>query len=254
MGPLPECERKQCAATPAKTQAQLACNQTMAWPQGQTKESVMPILHNYFRSSTSTRLRVALNLKGLDYDYVSYALLKDETKTPEFLAKNPAGLVPVLELDDGTMLSQSLAIIEYLDEEHPEPPLLPQGAKGRARVRSLAYMIACEVHPLNNLRVLKYLGEAYDQDADGKAAWFAHWVHESFGALETVLANSPDTGRFCHGDTPGLADLCLYAQVWNNRRFDIDMTGYPVISRIFAGLDQIDAFTRAAPPAQPDAF
>lgn len=213
----------------------------------------MPILHNYFRSSTSTRLRAALNLKGLGYDYVSYALLKDETRTPGFLAKNPAGLVPVLELDDGTMLAQSLAIIEYLDEVHATPPLLPADAKGRARVRGLAYMIACEVHPLNNLRVLKYLGDNFGQDDAGKAAWFAHWVHQTFAALETALSGSRDTGTYCHGDTPGLADLCLYAQMWNNRRFDIDTARYPTIERIFVALDKIEAFAKAAPPEQPDA-
>lgn len=213
----------------------------------------MLTLHNYFRSSTSTRLRAALNLKGLAYDYKPYALLKDETRTPGFLAKNPAGLVPVLELADGTTLTQSLAIIEYLDEEYPAPPLLPADARGRARVRALAYMIACEAHPLNNLRVLNYLAREFGQDDAGKAAWFAHWVHETFAALETTLSGSADTGTFCHGEVPGLADLCLYAQVWNNRRFDIDMAPYPTIARIFTALDGIDAFRRAAPPEQPDA-
>ncbi len=211
----------------------------------------MLVLHNYFRSSTSTRLRVALNLKGLEYDYVSYALLKDETKTPDFLAKNPAGLVPVLELEDGTMLSQSLAIIEYLDEVHPDPPLLPADPVARAQVRALAYMIACEVHPLNNLRVLQELEARFGQGPEGKAAWFAHWVHATFGPLEQMLSES--AGRFCFGDAPGLADLCLYAQVWNNRRLKIEMDGYPVINRIFDALEGIDAFRRAAPPLQPDA-
>ena len=211
----------------------------------------MLVLHNYFRSSTSTRLRVALNLKGLDYDYVSYALLKDETKTTAFLAKNPAGLVPVLELEDGTMLPQSLAIIEYLDEVHPEPPLLPADPVVRAKVRAMAYMIACEVHPLNNLRVLQELEARFGQGPEGKAAWFAHWVHATFGPLEEMLAGS--AGQFCFGDAPGLADICLYAQVWNNRRFKIGMEAYPVITRIFDALDGIDAFRRAAPPAQPDA-
>ncbi len=213
----------------------------------------MPVLHNYFRSSTSTRLRIALNLKGLAHEYRSYALLKDETKTPDFRARNPAGLVPVLELDDGTMLSQSLAIIEYLDETHPTPPLLPADALGRARVRSLALMIACEVHPVNNLRVLQYLGREFGQDDAGKAAWFRHWVGLTFDALETRLGTEADTGAYCHGDTPGLADICLYAQVWNNRRFEVDMTAWPLISALFDRLDTIDAFARAAPPRQPDA-
>jgi len=212
----------------------------------------MPILHNYFRSSTSTRLRAALNLKGLAYDNVSYALIKGEQRSEAFLAKNPAGLVPVLELDDGTMLTQSLAIIEYLDEVHPTPPLLPSDAKGRARVRSLAYMLACEVHPLNNLRVLNYLATEFDQDDQGKAAWFNHWVHTTFEPLEVALANSPDTGTYCHGDTPGLADLCLYAQMWNNKRFLVDTSRYPTIERIFAALKTVEAFRKAAPPAQPD--
>lgn len=213
----------------------------------------MLTLHNYFRSSTSTRLRIALNLKGLDYDYVAYALLRDETRTPDFLARNPAGLVPVLELEDGTMLTQSLAIIEYLDELHARPPLLPGDPRGRARVRALAFMIACEVHPLNNLRVLQYLGDRLGQDDAGKAAWFRHWVTTTFDALEAVLAAGPETGTYCHGAVPGLADICLYAQMWNNRRFDIDPGGWPTIARIFAALDRLDAFRRAAPPEQPDA-
>jgi len=210
-------------------------------------------LHNYFRSSTSTRLRAALNLKGLDYEYLSYALLKDETKTPEFKQKNPAGLVPVLEVGDGTPLVQSLAIIEYLDEMHPTPALLPPDPLGRARVRGLSYMIACEVHPLNNLRVLQHISSEFGADEAAKAAWFRHWVGETFGALETSLAASPDTGTYCHGETPGLADICLYAQVWNNKRFDVDMAPYPTITRIFDALERIAAFADAAPSRQPDA-
>lgn len=210
-------------------------------------------LHNFFRSSTSTRLRAALNLKGLAYDYVSYALRKGETRTPEYLAKNPAGLVPALEREDGAIMVQSLAIIEWLEEVHPEPALLPSDPDGRARVRALAYMIACEVHPLNNLRVLGYIDREFGAGEDGQKAWFTHWVATTFEPLETMLATSPETGRFCHGDAPTLADLCLYAQVWNNRRFDIDMAPYPTISRIFAELDEIPAFSDAAPPNQPDA-
>jgi maleylpyruvate isomerase len=210
-------------------------------------------LHNFFRSSTSTRLRAALNLKGLDYDYVAYVLRDGETRTPEYLAKNPQGLVPTLELEDGTALTQSLAIIEWLDETHPEPALLPADPLGRARVRGLAYMIACEIHPLNNLRVLFRLRDQFGADEEAQKAWFTHWVETTFDALETALADSTDTGIYCHGDTPGLADLCLYAQVWNNRRFGIPLENWPTIARIFAALDALPAFADAAPPRQPDA-
>ncbi|WGW04762.1 maleylacetoacetate isomerase [Tropicibacter oceani] len=211
------------------------------------------ILHNYFRSSTSTRLRAALNLKGLEYDYVSYALKEKAHKDPAFLARNPAGLVPVLELEDGTHIPQSLAIIEWLDEVHPQPALLPPDPVQRARVRALAYMVACEVHPLNNLRVLQYIASEFGADEAAQKRWFTHWVSETFDALETSLATAPETGMFCHGDTPGLADVCLYAQVWNNKRFGIDPEQWPVIARIFAALDKVEAFVRAAPPNQPDA-
>jgi maleylpyruvate isomerase len=210
-------------------------------------------LHNFFRSSTSTRLRAALNLKGLNYDQISYALRKGEQRAPAYLEKNPAGLVPALERDDGEVMVQSLAIIEWLEETYPQPTLLPADADGRARVRALSYMIACEIHPLNNLRVLNYLTEAFGADEAAINEWFAHWVHITFQPLEVTLANSSDTGTFCHGEQPGLADLCLYAQVWNNKRFNIDMTAYPTISRIFTALDGIDAFKKAAPPNQPDA-
>jgi maleylpyruvate isomerase len=210
-------------------------------------------LHNFFRSSSSTRLRAALNLKGLRYDYVPYVLRRGDTRTPHYLAMNPAGLVPVLERDDGTMMTQSLAIIEWLDETYPEPALLPKDADGRARVRALAYMIACEVHPLNNLRVLKHLGETFEADDNAQKDWFTHWVTLTFDALEVMLAGDTRTGRFCHGDVPGLADLCLYAQVWNNRRFDIATETWPTIARIFNALDATSAFAQAAPPRQPDA-
>lgn len=208
-------------------------------------------LHNYFRSSTSTRLRIALNLKGLSYDYLSYALLQSEHQSDAYLAKNPAGLVPALELSDGQILTQSLAIIEYLDEVHPNPPLLPADPLARAQVRSLAYMIACEVHPVNNLRLLTYIGTEFEQDQAGKAKWFRHWVQTTFDPLEQILAAR--AGRYASGDTPGLADLCLYAQVWNNQRFAVDMSAYPVIQRIFDDLHRLEAFAQAAPPNQPDA-
>lgn len=210
-------------------------------------------LHNFFRSSTSTRLRAALNIKGLDYDYVAYALRKGETRTPEYLAKNPQGLVPSLEREDGSVLTQSLAIIEWLEEVHPTPALLPADLDGRARVRALAYMIACEIHPLNNLRVLFRLGDQFDADEAAQKQWFTHWVSLTFDALEDTLANSSDTGRYCHGDTPGLADICLYAQIWNNQRFAISTDSWPTIARIYGELHKLPAFHKAAPPNQPDA-
>lgn len=210
-------------------------------------------LHNFFRSSTSTRLRAALNLKGIEYDYVAYALRKGETRTADFLSMNPAGLVPVLEREDGSALVQSLAIIEWLDETQPGPRLLPEDPDGRARVRALAYMIACEIHPLNNLRVLNRLADQFGADEAAQKAWFHHWVKTTFEALEVMLAQDSRTGRFCHGDTPGFADCCLYAQVWNNRRFDINTDRWPTIARIFEALDALPAFRDAAPPCQPDA-
>lgn len=211
------------------------------------------ILHNYYRSSTSVRLRAALNLKGLGYDYVAHHLRKGEHRGADYLALNPQGLVPALVLPGGEVLVQSLAIIEYLDEMHPEPPLLPSGAADRARVRALAYAVACEIHPVNNLRVLDYIGKAFGADQDATAAWFRHWVGETFGPLETMLAGDARTGRFCHGDEPGLADLCLYAQVVNNRRFGVDMAPYPTIGRIFDACAALPAFADAAPERQPDA-
>ncbi|MCO5145051.1 MAG: maleylacetoacetate isomerase [Aquamicrobium sp.] len=210
-------------------------------------------LHNFFRSSTSVRLRAALNLKGLEYDYIAYQLRRGDTRRPDFLALNPAGLVPALEREDGTVLTQSLAIIEWLEETRPQPALLPADADGRARVRSLAQMIACEIHPLNNLRVLGRLAEQFGADEDAQKEWFTHWVRTTFDALETRLAGDAATGAFCHGDAPGMADLCLYAQVWNNRRFSIETAEWPTIARIFAALDAIPAFRDAAPPNQSDA-
>ncbi|MFN3207900.1 MAG: maleylacetoacetate isomerase [Roseovarius sp.] len=210
-------------------------------------------LHNFFRSSTSTRLRAALNLKGLDYEYVAYVLRDGETRTADYLAINPQGLVPSLERDDGSALTQSLAIIEWLEETHPTPALLPPDPDGRARVRSLAYMIACEIHPLNNLRVLFRLSEQFEADEAAQRAWFTHWVRLTFDALEIRLQRESSTGLYCHGDTPGLADTCLYAQVWNNRRFDIEIDQWPTISKIFSALDALPAFADASPPRQPDA-
>ncbi|MGV2113806.1 maleylacetoacetate isomerase [Agrobacterium salinitolerans] len=210
-------------------------------------------LHNFFRSSSSTRLRAALNLKGLAYEQLTYVLREGETRTPKFLSLNPQGLVPVLETSEGKILTQSLAILEWLEEIYPQPALLPVDPDDRARVRSLAYMIACEIHPLNNLRVLGYLGENLGIDDAGVKAWFVHWVSTTFDALEATLARDAETGNFCHGDGIGFADICLYAQVWNNRRFGINTATWPTIAGIFDRLDTIPAFRDAAPPNQPDA-
>lgn len=211
------------------------------------------VLHNYFRSSTSFRVRAALNLKGIDYAYVSYHLRKGEQRSERYLDLNPQGLVPALEMADGLVLSQSIAIIEYLDEVYPEPPLLPADPLARSRVRSLAMMVACDIHPVNNLRILKYLTDRFGADDEAVAEWFRTWVVAAFSPLETRLSTEPDTGRFCHGDTVSLADLCVVGQIINNARFNVDMSAYPTIQRIHDACMALDAFKAAAPPAQPDA-
>jgi maleylpyruvate isomerase len=210
-------------------------------------------LHNFFRSSTSVRVRAALALKGLSYDYVPYVLRAGQTRTPEYLARHPQGLVPTLELGDGTHLIQSLAILEWLDESHPTPPLLPADPVDRARVRAIAQMIACEIHPLNNLRVLLDIRDRFGADDAAQAEWFRHWVAATFDPLERTLAGDPRTGRFCHGDAPGMADLCLFAQVLNNRRFDLAPDAWPTIARIHAACLETPEIAAAAPDHQPDA-
>ena len=212
-----------------------------------------PVLHNFFRSSASVRVRAALNLKGVDYDHVSYVLRAGEHRSPDFLAINPQGLVPALQLDDDTILTQSLAIIEYLDERYPAPALLPEDPLDKAWVRSLAQSIACDVHPLNNLRVLTYLDDTLNVDADGVSRWFRHWVDESFGPLEATLAQDSRRGRFCYRDAPTLADICLFAQVANNRRFDVDMSRYPTLQGIYDHCLESTAFKDALPENHPHA-
>jgi maleylpyruvate isomerase len=211
------------------------------------------MLHNYWRSSTSYRTRIVLNLKGLAYDYAAYHLREGEQRGEKYLGLNRQGLVPSLELDDGQVLTQSLAIIAYLDEIHPEPPLLPADPLGRARVRAIADAIALDLHPINNLRILNYLRTNYGQDDEGVGRWFRHWTAECFGPLEADLASHAATGTFCHGETPTLADVCLVPQVANGGRFNVDMTPYPTINRIYEACMKVDAFARAAPGRQPDA-
>lgn len=212
----------------------------------------MYVLHNYFRSSTSFRVRIALAMKALPYDYQSYALLDKEHQSERYLAMNPDGLVPTLETPDG-FIGQSLAILEYLDEQHPQAPLLPADALGRARVRSLAHSVALDVHPVNNLRVLQYLGEHFSADKQAITTWFRHWVEQSFTAIEKRLATETGTGVCCHGDTVGLADICLVAQAVNNQRFDVPMQAYPTINRIVEHCLTMPAFQSAMPMNQPDA-
>lgn len=209
-------------------------------------------LHGFFRSSTSFRVRAALNLKGLSYAQTTYILRKGEHRGEDYLSLNPQGLVPVLETPSG-MIPQSLAILEWLDETYPEPPFLPDDALGRARVRALAHMVALDVHPINNLRVLFYLRDRFGADDEAQAVWFLHWVTEAFTALEQRLSSERETGRFCHGDTPGFADLCLVGQIVNNRRFGVNMAPFPTLERIFNVCMDIPAFQDAMPDNQPDA-
>ncbi|MGJ7918243.1 maleylacetoacetate isomerase [Massilia sp. LXY-6] len=211
-------------------------------------------LHTYFRSSASYRVRIAMNLKGLDADQAYVHLSKNggEQFGPDFDALNPQHLLPVLE-DDGLVLPQSLAIIEYLDDTHQGIPLLPADARGRARVRALSQAIACDIHPINNLRVLKYLSQELGATDEQKNAWYRHWVALGFAALERQLAQSPDTGLFCHGDTPTMADCCLVPQLYNARRFDCDLAAYPTVVAIGARCEALEAFAQARPDTQPDA-
>jgi maleylpyruvate isomerase len=205
------------------------------------------ILYGYDLSSASYRVRIALALKGLQVTSVLKDLRAGEQKLEEFLQINSQGFVPALALDDGAVLTQSVAIIEYLDEIHPNPPLLPQAPLARARVRALTQAITCDVHPLNNLRVLKYLETELQQDKAARDTWYRHWVRLGFDALERWLVRDASTGRFCHGDAPTLADVCLVPQVFNARRFDLDLRPYPRIAGIDAACRELPQFQSAAP-------
>ena len=207
-------------------------------------------LYDYWRSSAAYRVRLALNFKGLRYQQVPVDLRQGAQRAPEFLKVNPQGLVPVLE-DDGVVLTQSLPILNYLEERYPEPALLPRDAAGRAKARALAVAIACEIHPLNNTRVLLYLERELGLDEARRLAWYRHWIAEGFGPIEEMLKGS--AGDFCVGDAPSLADLCLVPQLYNARRYECDLGPYPIIGRIDARCQKIEAFASAAPERQPDA-
>jgi maleylpyruvate isomerase len=209
------------------------------------------ILHGYFRSSAAYRVRIALNLKGLKAEQRFVHLRRGEQRAPGYVAINPQALVPTLEVGE-QRLTQSLAIIEYLEERHPLPPLLPPGAEDRAWVRSIAMTIACDIHPLDNTRVMQYLEATLGLDAAARDTWYAHWITEGFRAIETRLARRA-TGRFCFGDEPSLADVCLVPQVANAGRVKLDMAPYPRIRAVNAACLALPAFDMARPDKQPDA-
>lgn len=210
-------------------------------------------LHGYFRSSAAWRVRIALNLKGSDHAHAFRHLRKGEQSAPDFVAMNPQGMVPALEVAGHGVLTQSLAIIEWLEETQPGPKLLPGDAWGRVRVRALAQIVACDIHPIQNLRVLQYLKRQLGQEQPAIDAFARRWIESGLAALETRLAGEPETGRFCHGDAPGLADLCLVPQLGNARRFGVELSSWPTILRIEAACLALAPFQRAAPEAQPDA-
>ena len=208
-------------------------------------------LYNYFRSSASYRVRIALALKGLAYDYMPVHLTKNEQFQESYAAVSASRLVPLLK-DGDAVLTQSLAIIEYLDETHPMPPLLPADALGRARVRALAYDIACEIHPLNNLRVLRYLVHDLKLSEDDKNRWYRHWVETGLEAVERQLSDAR-TGLYCHGDAPTLADITLVPQIFNAQRLNCRLDHVPTVMRVFEACMKLDAFEQTRPEKCPDA-
>ncbi len=206
-----------------------------------------PLLHDYYRSSSAYRVRIALNIKGIEYDRHPVNLLEGEQKSDEYRAVNPQCLVPTLEID-GLKLTQSLAIIVYLDQRFPEPRLTPADPADGAHVREMALAIACDIHPLNNLRVLKYLAGPLRLGEEERQAWYAHWIGEGFAALEAMAA--PRAGAFLFGDTPTLADVCLVPQMYNARRFNVPVDAYPTLLRADANASQVEAFAAAHPDRQ----
>jgi maleylpyruvate isomerase len=210
------------------------------------------LLHGYFRSSAAWRVRIALNLKGIPHAQAFRHLRKGEQSAPDFLAKNPQGLLPALDVAGQGTLTQSLAIVEWLDETQPGPRLLPADPWARARVRSLAEIVACDIHPIQNLRVLQYLKRQLGQEQPAIDAFARHWIATGLAAFETRLGEA-ETGAFCHGDAPGLADLCLVPQLGNARRFGLDLAAYPRVLRVEAACAALPAFAEAAPERQPDA-
>ncbi len=213
------------------------------------KDNQIMKLYTYFRSSAAYRVRIALNLKNIDHQLVPVNLLKSEQQSTDYLQKNPQGLLPALETEDG-VLGQSLAILEYLEEQYPETPLLQGNAWQKAHIRNLSYAIACDIHPIDNLRVLKYLSSELNVDDEAKNKWYRHWVEVGFEKIERMLDSK---NIFCAGDSPSLADVCLVPQVFNAIRFKVDMAAYPKIAAVYQRCNELAAFIDAAPENQPDA-
>jgi maleylpyruvate isomerase len=209
-------------------------------------------LYGYFQSSAAFRVRIALRLKGLPADHISVNLLKDAHRADEFARLNPQQAVPTL-VDGERVITQSLAIIEYLEERYPNPPLLPANAEDRARARSMALLIACDIHPLNNLRVLRYLKRQLGMGKEQRDLWYHHWLEQGLRPLEALLRSRPSAAGFCVGASPTLADVCLVPQIFNAQRSGFDLTPYPALMSIFGRCMQLDAFDKAQPAKQPDA-
>ncbi len=209
--------------------------------------------YGYFRSSCAYRCRIAFNLKGIEYDFTSVHLRRNggEQNAPAFRALNPQGLVPALKAGDFT-LNQSLAMIEWLDDTYPDPPFLPADKDEKAMVRAFAQMIACDIHPLQNLRVLQYLGDAFGADQASKDKWCQRWLGDGLAACEAVVAQQDHGGAFCFGDAPGFADICLVPQIFSAYRFGVDLTETPILTRIYETCQDLPAFANASPAKQPD--